>query len=334
MQPERSLLAGAAAVAVLALVGALVLPGALAAPSEEVRRPGPVRIAEVAVQPGEVSGGTAELALQAQVDHRGNPAPNVTVRFRAVDAESGFVATEQTVSLGTLDDDGWQAVNATLSVAREGGYVVEATVFQDDRPVDSVRKRLSGLGALTPEYARTTIGFSDAGSLPTVGVSVVESGDGRTTLEIASRLTNEGDDASDDLQLVVIMTQAESNLEADTTSVDVGTIRPGRTTAVDAEVQVPSDYNYYVHVALYKDGVLVDSARGVANLDPTETISADVTEKEVEFNVSDFERDRRRDDSRGAYGTATPVSTPGLGVGAAMLALLAAVALLRREVTP
>jgi hypothetical protein len=144
MRPERAFLGGAAVVAAVALVAALALPGAIAAPAQEIRRPGPVNVAEVTVQPGEVSGATAELSMQAQVEHRGNPTPNVTVRFRAVDAESGFLAAEKTVELGTLRDEGWNAANTTLRLDRAGGYVLVTTVFRDGEPVDEARRAYAG----------------------------------------------------------------------------------------------------------------------------------------------------------------------------------------------
>lgn len=326
MDPERALLGGAAVVAAIAVVAVLALPGAIASPGEEIRRPGPVQVAEMAVEPGDVSGGSAELALRAQVDHGGNPTPNVTVRFRAVDAESGFVAAERTVDLGTVREDGWRAVNATLAVPREGGYDLEATVFRDREPVDTARKRVRGVEALTPGYARTAVEFTERGSLPTVAVSVVEAGEDRTTLRVASRLTNEGDEASDDLRLVVVMRQAESNLVADEVATTVGAIRPGRTEQVEATVEVPAGYNYYVDVALYRDGVLLGDAAGVANLDPERRISANDTVQDVEFNVSDFERERPPDRPGTA---ATETSTPGFGPAVAVVALLAVVLLAR-----
>jgi hypothetical protein len=322
MGPERVLAAGAAGVVVVSLVLALALPGAVASPDQEIRRPGPVGVDEVAIQPGTVSGATVELQVRAQVAHRGNPTPNVSVRFRATDAESGTVAAERTVDLGELRDEGWHPANATLRVAREGGYDVEVTVFHDGRPVDASTRSVRGLEGLTPEYAATEVGFAERGSIPAVAVSVESAGDDRVTLRIASRLTNEGDDPSGDLELVVVVRQAESNLVADETTAAVGSIRPGRTERVESTVEVAAEYNYYVDVELHKDGVLVDATRGVANLDPTERISANQTLREVEFDVGDFERDDDRAPDRGRTPTAAQTSTPGFGVVAALGALL------------
>lgn len=340
MQVARALFAGAVVVLALAVVGAAALPGVAADRSEQVTEPGPVDVAELSVQPGAVAGGTADLALEAQVSHAGNPTGNVSVRFRAIDAESGFVVAERRTDLGRLAAGGWHPANASLRVAREGGYVLESTLFRDDRPVDTVRREVSGMAALTPEYAETGVAFTEQGTVPTVLVSVGSVSGNQTELSVAASLTNQADEASDDLRTVVVVRQADSNVVAGEAETDVGRIRAGRTERASATVSVPSEYNYYVDVALYKDGVLVDTTRSVANLDPTERVDPNVTERDVEFAVSDFESDTGPEqttesaggDPDGARGSGG--SVPGFGPIAALAAVaLAAVAAYARSDT-
>ena len=336
MHVARALFASAAVVLVVVVVAAGALPGAVTDPTERVRAPGPVDIEELAVKPGAVSGGTAELDLKAQVSHHGNPTQNVSVRFRAIDADSGLLATEQRASLGELTEDGWHAANATLRVERSGGYVLEATLFRDGRPVDTTRREVSGMEALTPEYARTGVSFTEQGTVPTVLVSVESVADNRTTLRIETSLTNRGDEPSDDLRTVVVVRQAESNVVAGSAETDVGQIREGRTERTTATVTVPSDYNYYVDVSLYRDGVLLDSTRSVANLDPTRVVRANETRADVEFDTGDFTRpDTVTERMDGGRETETTVSGsgPGFGVGLALVALLAIALLTARRQT-
>jgi PGF-CTERM protein len=85
---------------------------------------------------------------------------------------------------------------------------------------------------------------------------------------------------------------------------------------------------------LWKDGVVIDSAREAANLDPTETISVNETRRDVELRVSDFSRsDEDAGDRPRPEGTeqAAGGSAPGFGVGAAVAALVAAALLARRK---
>jgi PGF-CTERM protein len=128
--------------------------------------------------------------------------------------------------------------------------------------------------------------------------------------------------------------QADSNIVAGRTSVPVGSIRPGRTTTVETQLTVPSGYNYYVDAVLRRDGVVIDSARGAANLDPRETISVNETRRDVELRVSDFSRGEGDDVDRPApeaTGGPTESGGPGFGVGAAAAAVAAAALLARRR---
>ncbi|WP_136589307.1 DUF7490 domain-containing protein [Salinigranum halophilum] len=331
MPRDRTLAAGAVGLVTVALLVAAVVPGVLADPTDDgPTRPGPVRIAETSIAPGTVSGQTTVLHVQTRLDHRGNPTPNVTVRFRATDAESGFVAATETVDVGTLDGDGETLVETNLTVEREGGYRIEATVFRDGERIGSGGKTVSGLQALTPEYARTSVGFTESAALPPVSFSVASVSQNRTTLDLASTLTNRGDEPSEDLRVTVVLRQADSNIVAARSEAPVGTIRPGRTETVETQVTVPSEYNYYIDAVLWKDGVVVDTARSAANLDPTERISVNETEREVELRVEDFSGSDDERPRPEATEAATSTSAPGFGVGVAVVALLSLALLTRR----
>ncbi|SHG57859.1 DUF7490 domain-containing protein [Halobaculum gomorrense] len=333
MSRERRLTAGAVAVLLVALLGVAVVPGVLADPSADGPvRPGRVSIAESpAIAPEEVDGATATLRLHTRIGHAGNPTDNVSVRFRAYDAESGLLTAERTVELEELTGDRSVPVNATIEVPREGGYVIETVVFRDGRVVDRDRTRVSGLAALGTE-----VHFTESEAVPPLSVSVasVDEEANRTTLTVAASLTNGGESASDRLRVEVVLRQAESNIVAARQSTTVSGIGPGRTADATVEVTVPSDYNYYVDAAVYRDGVLVDTARSVANLDPTETISANMTTREVEFEVSDFAGDDGSQEERAteaAARTETATATPGFGPAVAVAALAGAALLARRR---
>lgn len=338
MRRDRVLAGTAAALLLLTLGAALAAPGVLADPDpDRTLRPGPVRVSEVAISPGEVSGATAELRLAARIDHAGNPTSNVSVRFRAFDAESGLLATERVVDVGTLSDDGSVPVNGTLRVEREGGYVLETTVFRDGEMVDQRTRRVSGMEALKPPYATSHVSFADGEAVPALAISVADAGENRTTLQITASLTNGGDEASENLRLEFVLRQADSNLQADSVSESVGEIRAGRTAKTSATVTVPNGYNYYVDAVLYRDGVLIDTARSVANLDPQERISVNETTRDVAFDVGDFDPSESGD--AGAENrpqgteTARPTSTggPGFTPVVAVVALLALALISRRR---
>jgi len=328
--------AGAVGVVAVALLVGAVVPGALADPTDDgPTRPGHVSIAEVNIAPGEVTGQSAVLQVETRLDHRGNPTSNVSVLFRAVDAESGMVATTQRVDVGSLEDEGERPVRANLSVERQGGYRIETVVYRDAQRIDTGGRQVSGLSALTPDGARTAVRFTEAEALPPLSFSIAEGGDNRTTLDVQASLTNNGDAPSEDLRVTLILRQAESNIVAARTDVDVGTIQSLRTETAGAELTVPAGYNYYIDAVLWKDGVMVDTARSAANLDPSETISVNETRRDVELEVSDFEdgpgRDRPRPTGEPQATAGSDTSAPGFGVVVALVALLGAALLARRR---
>jgi PGF-CTERM protein len=334
MDRIETLAAGAGGVVVVALLVALLAPGALSGPPAE-RNPGHVDIADATIQPQAVGGQTVGLRVNTTLRHRGNPTQNVSLRLRAIDANSGLLATTKTVGVGELTGERERTVPATLTVERAGGYRIETVVYQDGRRVDTGRKRVNGLQALVPAYARTPTQFVEESTLPPLGVSVREATDAETTLDITALLTNRGAAQPDDVQVSVIVRQADSNLVADRAAADVGTIDPGQTAETSMTVSVPSEYNYYVDGVLTKDGVIVDTVRTAVNLDPSERIAVNETRQDVSLEVSDFERERRptEDGERRDPPAASEDGTPGFGVPVAVLALVSGGLLARRQIS-
>ncbi|MFW5949656.1 MAG: DUF7490 domain-containing protein [Halolamina sp.] len=325
MDSRKALTVGAVVVVVGALLAAAVVPDAVADPSDEGPiRPGPVHVVDTDIATGEITGQTAELELITTLEHRGNPAENVTVRFEATDAESGLLEAEEEVSVGDLTADGERRVSTVLTVPREGGYELSGVVYRNGTRVDEFSRTVSGVDALEPSYAKSNVSFVDDPVLEPVTVSVEEADENRTTLELGSWLTADGPSETDSLSVTFVVRQAESNVVAARTTVDAGGIREGRSETVSADVMVPSEYNYYVDAVLTRDGVIIDTAGGVVNLDPTETLERDESQQDVEFDASDFEGDEPDSPEPTAEERGTSAETPGFGPVVALVALLGA----------
>lgn len=346
MKLEKTVVAAAIGVVVVSVVAAAVVPDALADTADEPLRPGNVDIEEVPISPGEITGETATLAVEPRLTHRGNPTDNVTVLFRAIDSESNLIETEHTIDVGTLRGDRETPVRANLTVDREGGYGIETIVFRDGQRVDVSGRQVSGLEALTPAYADSNIEFAESTALQPVSVGIGSTDEGSATLDLSAALTNQGDQPAGDLELTFTVRQAESNVVTDRVTVSVGDIRAGRTSTVDASASVPEEYNYYIDAVIWRDGVHVDSAQSVANLDPSERISPNTTERDVEFEASDFESGSGGDDGEmsgdgamsaddGSAGDRTSEETseetPGFSAVVGVVALLATALLARRR---
>ena len=336
MDTRTALLAAAGALLVAGAVGAVAAPEAISDPREANEPPGRIDVAGATVAPGEVRGETAELRLGTDLRHRGSAVENVTVRHRAIGAESGLLVDETTVDVGDVDFEGERTVNGTVTVEREGGYRIETVIFADGERREQQTTRVAGVAALTPDYADTQVGFTDGSVWPTVAVSVVEADNETATLSASVSVTNRGDEPSDDVDLRLYLRQAESNVIAAEATETVGTVRPGRTDTVTTTVEVPQGYNYYVDAALFDDDVLVDETQGVANLNPQETISPNQTVRDVAFSVEDFQRGEdgvAGDDGadRAPSDGSTDDATPGFGPLVALVALVVAALTARRR---
>lgn len=334
---ELALLITAGALLAVSAAGVAAIPGAMDAPTHEEPPPGAVGVTEQVVSPGEVTGQTAELTLRTDLDHHRGPVENLSVRYRAIDSRSGLLEAEETVTVGDVDADGEFSVNGSLVVPRSDGYVLETTVYAGNDRVAQTTTNVEGVHALTPAYADQHVGFADSTLWPTVAVSVVAADDDTATLRIATSVTNDGDDRSEDLRLGVLLRQSESNVVADRAETTVESIRPGRTATVSITVDVPAEYNYYVDAALWHDDVLVDETQSVANLDPQETIDANETKEDVEFSVGDFSEESDDDPTRAEADDAdrreAPVEdeTPGFGFVAAIAAIVGVALAARRR---
>jgi len=332
MRRERVLGIIAVSIVILTLVGVLIGPGVVADPTDRGPvRPGAMTIADLTISPQEVGGEQVTLTVTSQLRHRGNPTPNVSVHYRATDSRTGLVETTQRVRVGNVSGERELSVPANLTVDRQGSYRIEVVVYQDGQRVEQGERTIAGLEALTPAYARTSVAFEARGDLPTISTSVQEAGPNRTRLQVSTWLTNKGTDTPDGLRVMLVARQADSNLVAARESVSVGSIAPGRTTTTDPAVSVPAEYNYYLDAILWNDGVIVDTVRGVVNLNPEERIAANTTTREVELRVSDFESAQEgRPEGRETETGPASGAGPGFGIGAAVAAVLVATVLGRR----
>jgi hypothetical protein len=337
---QRELALGGAFVAVLVLTGLFVAlaPGAVADPADDDFRRDYVSLREMSVAAGQVGGESVELRVKARLQHRGGPSENVSVEFRAVSTESGLVETTDTVEVGAVTGEREVAVPTTLSVPREGGYDIVAVVYRDGQRLSEGQTTVSGVQALTPGYAASSVDFHRFGTgvddVPTIQYRVRSAGDGRATLNVSTYLTNAGSSPSEDMRLEVQARQADSNIVAAERTVRVGGIGPGETVRPATTLTVPSEYNYYLDAVLWKDGTVVATATSAANLDPTETISVNETRRDVGLQVEDFQRGSgdggdRPEPTEGPE--TTGAAGPGFGVGAAVAALLLGLLALARR---
>lgn len=333
------LLAGAVGVLALTLAaGAIAVPGVIADAPENVR-PSELRVQQPSVAATDVGGQTVTLSLSSRLEHRGGTAENVTVVVRAIDTRTGLVETTATQSLGTIDGDRDVPYTTNLTVEREGGYRIETAVFADGRQAATHSGTVSNLDALVPESARSTVGFHEfdgENGMSAINYRIDRVENNESTLNVTVDLTNTGDEAAGGVELRIRARQADSNVIADASTVQVGEIRPGRTRTVSTEITVPDGYDYWLDGILTADDVIVATESSVADLDPTETLQRNETRTETGFQSGDFVERTEEPDMAGREPEreqqTVGSSGPGFTVGAALVALaLAALVAVRRQ---
>ena len=335
MNRERTL-AVLAAVVVVASVGlALLAPGALAERSGESVRESYLSLQEPRVATGPVGGQDAELSLDLRMTHRGGTARNVTVEVQAIDTDTGLVATTVRKDLGNVSGDREIRTRVNVTVERQGGYRLDIRVYEDGDRIETGRTTVRGVESLTPDYARTSLEFhrfeGGGADLPVISYTPTSTGDNRTTLETQTWLTNRGDDPAGGLELVVRARQVESNLIADRATVELGQVGPGQTATPTVDLDVASNYNYYLDAILYRDGVIVGTATSPAMLDPSRPVPENTTREEVDFDAGDFTSETPTPARERETPAPTVSRGPGFGPVAALVALLAVAALAYRR---
>lgn len=334
---RETLLTGGVVVVVLAmLIGATAVPGALSEPPDDVRE-SYLDLRETTIEPAAVDGQTVTLSIDARLSHRGGPAENVTVETRAIDADTGLVATTTRQSVGTIEGEREVSVRSNITVERAGGYRIDTIVYEDGSRIETGQQSVQNVDALTPAYARSSVTFQrfeNAGvPLDSITYRIDSVSDNRTTLNVSVYVTNAGNTPSDDLSLRLRARQADSNVIADESTVRVGQIRPGRTEIVRTQLTVPDGYNYWLDGMLLSDGVIVGTESSPANLHPTERLQENETRQEVGFQSSDFEQDRPEGQEMDEPQQTTAGEGPGFTALVGLIAVLASALLTARRQT-
>lgn len=336
MRVETALTVAITVVIVLSLAAGALVPGALAEDVDEFR-PSQVHLDDATVAAEEIQADTVTLRVTAFLDHRSGETENLSVHVRVTDEESGLHETTQKASLEPISGDREVAAPVNVTVPREGDYQIEVRLYKDDKRLQTISRTVRGVGSLRPVEQRSPVEFhqfdwlASNDSLPPVQYSVDSVQDGQVTLDVSTYLTNSRGYETGDLEVEFVLRQADSNVVATRERVAVGDVPASKTANPSTTVTVPDGYNYYIDVILWKDGVIVDNARGIARLNPSTAVRVNQGEEDVGLKVGDFARDDSRESREVLRATEMPEETPGFGPIAALIALLFTTILLRRH---
>ncbi|ARS90569.1 DUF7490 domain-containing protein [Natrarchaeobaculum aegyptiacum] len=294
---RESLLAIAALVVVVATLSTLLLGGAITNPDEpDAPREVAPSVLETTLAADEVSGETATLVVDTHLEARAGHTENATLVHRATNGDTGLVEDTTTIGVDPIDDGAEEVVTSTIDVPRDGSHEIETLVYVDGTRTDATSYRVSGMDSLPPTYADSSLDFHRFGDegyaladVPALEYTI-QSADGQTAhLEVASYLTNGGEDAAGDLELEVKARQADSNIVADRETVPVEDVDPGETVAPTTDLEVPDEYRYHLDAILWRDGSIVATERAGADLRPESVVENASDADERGLDATDFE---------------------------------------------
>ena len=297
--------------------------------------PSLLSIREVDVKPVEVTSARIEVNVTAYINHKGGKTQNATMLIRAINSDTRLLDTQvfspipETVS----ELEKTLSVSANINVERNGGYELNILLFDNESIIDSGTVNIKGLNALTPVSKRSGVTLNNI-DFTVGGVSA-----GKVSIKSDIYLENKGPDTSDNMKMTVKAREANSNLIADKTNAETGTIVNETTVVRSVLLVVPDEYNYMVVVELWRGDTLINTWEKPVLLAPTKTVPKESVEKKTNIEVSKFVREAgttapavMRQDSGGyPEGSIPTPKEPGFEILTALSALLVVFLLRRRS---
>lgn len=321
------------------VVACVALAGCMNTFEEPAPPPEPhyVRIVNVDVAPHRVLSQAVDLNVSTTLDNRGGgDSDELRLEAKAYSEERGFLLVENATRVGIVPGDTTREVALHLRVPREGGVRIEIVLFEAELGKERASVSARNLGSLEPEVLDTGLRVSGVDFL--VLEVTNDSGSQRARIRTDLYVTNEGDAASEDLQVQVKAREVQTGLVADVGWVGTGTVNSGATTVRSLNLTVPDDYNYVFEILTWRGEVIVARSEGTVQLAPTFVKSNDTEIVTTDPRVGDFVPIRQPTafptHPGGSYADGSAVATPrvpGPAFAAVLAAALAAALVLRRK---
>jgi hypothetical protein len=267
-----------------------------------------LRIADIDISPESVTSTEVALNVTAYVENRGDDCSgDVKLLLKAFDSSSGLLADQTTTPAGTIQKERTKPVSQSINVKREGGYRIDAVLFEDEEIVDKKTVKIYGIGDLDPNIYDIGVRVQEMDFL------VKNVTDFRVTIGVDVYLTNEGGFTSEDLSMLIKARESDAGLLADKIWTSTGTIESGTTVIRSCDIAVPDNYNYIVEVLIWKNDTIVERGEGVVQLNPKRVIAKDAQVISDNVRVEDFmpEEEAAEWDEYRARSAGMPKKTPG-----------------------
>lgn len=326
-----------ASILIISLIILLTQSDAIVNTQEYVyKNPSYLNIREVDVKPIEVTSSFADINITAYISHSGSKTNNASMLVRAIDSNTGLLNSQEWSPISDVDLEKTLIVSRDLKIERNGNYDLKILLFDNDTISDSGTVNIRGINILTPQSKKSGIIANN------IDFFVSGTSAGKVDIKPEIYLENTGPEVSENLKLIVKAREADSNLLADRTTTETGSIKSEKTAIKEVQLNVPDEYNYMIVVELWKDDALINTWEKPVLLAPTKTVPKGNQEKKINIEVSKFVRESNQGiapvpgvtPAMTAYAP-TPTYTipkePGFEIIGAIIVLLAALLYRRRS---
>lgn len=287
-------------------------------------------IRDVDVKPVEVTSARIEVNVTVYVNHFGGRTQNASMLIRAINSDTRLLESQVSTNIPEIETEMEKtlSVSSNLMLEKNGGYELNILLFDDGGIKDSGKISIQGLNALIPEAKRSSVFLNN------IDFTVGGASEGKVSIRSDIYLENKGPDVSENLNMTIKAREAASNLIADRTNAQTGSIINETTVVRSVDLKVPEGYNYMIVVELWRGNTMINTWEKPLALAPTKTIPKESTEKNVKIEVSKFIREGEGEKGGFPYPTPTSAYTPqepGFALIAAISAVLAVFMLRRRS---
>jgi hypothetical protein len=247
----------------LALIAVVALSGCI-----DKSEANPLTVTNLEIVPGQIKTSTIELKVTTYIENSASgpsakSSKNTSLLLKATSSDRNFLVNQTTTFIGKIAPEKTVNVTQTLTLPKKGGYLLEATLFEEDKEVDQGYRTVSNLESLSAD--------SKAISLRIDGIDflVRKAGGEKVVIQSDIYVTNFGAMTSQDYRLMLKATDIDSKLVADKQWSNTGMIAPDETAIRSVNLTVPDRYNYVVDVLIWSNSTVVGQGQDYVQLNST-----------------------------------------------------------------
>ena len=304
------------------LLAATLSSGCLRSFEEESQ----LRITNMDISAKEVKSAFVDIDVTTYVEnYYGDPSKNTSLLLKAFSTRTGLLEVQTQDDIGIIDKGDTVTITQTLKLPKEGGYRINAVLFEDNKSKNTGEKTIYDLENLPADVQ--DIGIEVAG----MDFLVREVNGGKVVIQSDLYLTNEGTGTSGDYQMLIKAREMDARLLADKEWMQTGTIKPETTVIRSVNLTVPNQYNYVVEVLIWNNDTIVKRGEDYVQLKPQMTIDAGTQVDTKHIETSDFTvpEEVMEEMAYDSYGSPME-EQPGFGILLGLVAILS-VALMQRR---